>query len=164
MSLRKASILSTAAFCVYVFALAPAQATADDTTLRAAGKSRDARFTTLGQKTRRAAREWRRSDFSRPAARRLLATLRATRAEIEVVSRAVWREAPSTPGGVTYKRLFFKSMASFGRGLRLDELGVRNRNAGKVRRANTYFGRARTAHRLAARYEREGIRAIEASG
>ena len=164
MSLRHASILSMAASCIFVLALVPTQAGADNTTLRAAGKSRDAQFKALGQKTRRAVRAWRQSGFTKPRARRVLVHLRATRGQIRVVSRAVEREAPSTPGGVTYKRLFFKSMDSFGRGLRLQELGVRARTDGKVRRANSYFDRGETAHRLAARYENQGIRAIESGG
>ena len=163
MPLRSASVLSLVV-CILLLALVPAQAAADNTTLRAAGKSRDSQFEALGKKTRRAASAWRRSGFTRPRARRVLSVLRATLAEITVVSRAVQREAPSTAGGATYKRLFFKSMQSFRHALRLDGLGVRSRTAGKRKRANGYFDRAGRAHRLTARYEHQGIRAIESGG
>ena len=89
--------------------------------------------------------------------------LNTTRGEINLVSRRVGRETPSTAGGITYKRLFNKSMGSFRRGLRLQALGVRTRTAAKVRPANSYFDRGERAHELAATYERQAIRAIESA-
>ena len=136
-------------------------AVADDASLRAAGKSRDSHFAALGKKTRLASRAWQRSGFSARRARRVIRLLRATRVEIRVVSRAVERAQPSTPGGATYKRLFFKSMRAFERQLRFDERAVRARTAGDVGRAQAYLRRSRSARRSASRYESQAIGAIE---
>lgn len=161
MSIRKT--LTLGAVCSLAVVLPAAPAAADDVSLRAAGKSRDTQFTALGKKTRAAFRAWKRSNYSQPRARRVIRLLRRTRAEIRIVKNAVAKEQPSTDGGSTYKRRLNQSLSYLARALRLNELGVRARTAGKTGRARVRFRQAGRSYELASRYEKAAIRAIEGS-
>jgi hypothetical protein len=71
-------------------ALVPAaSAPADDRSLREAGRSRDAQFERLGERTRRAYRAWLDSGHSRRWARRLIRLDGRTAGEIDIVRGAL---------------------------------------------------------------------------
>jgi hypothetical protein len=143
-------------------ALLPAvPATADDASLRAAGRSRDAQFERLGDKTTRARDAWIRSGHSRRGARRIIRLNRRTRREIDIVAAAVGVEQPSTSGGETYKRLLLRSLVHFDSALRWDSRGVRRFTRGWRGAAQTAFRRAARHFARSRRLERRAIRAIE---
>jgi hypothetical protein len=136
-------------------------AAADDASLRAAGRSRDAQFERLGDQTTRARNAWIRSGYNRRGARRIIRLNGRTRREIDIVEAAVSAEQPSSAGGEAYKRLLLRSLVQFDSALRWDTRGVRafvrgRRGAARVawRRAARRFARSR-------RLERRAVRAIE---
>jgi hypothetical protein len=149
-------------FVLLALALLPAvPADADDASLRAAGRSRDAQFKRLGDQTRRTYRAWVRSGHSRRLARRLIRLDRRTRSEIEIVQSAVRAEQPSTQGGETYKRLLLRSLRHFDAAVRWDMSGIRAFMRGRRGRARVAWRRARVHFERSARLERRAIRAIE---
>jgi hypothetical protein len=151
-----------AVLVVLALALLPAlPAGADDTTLRAAGRSRDAQFERLGERIRHAYRSWERSGHSRRWARRIVRLDRRTRGEIDIVVGAVQAEQPSTAGGETYKRLLLRSLEHFDAALRWDARGVRAFMRGRRGAATTAWRRADRHFARSRRLERRAIRAIE---
>jgi hypothetical protein len=143
-------------------ALLPAvPASADDASLRAAGRSRDAEFERLGDRTRRARDAWIRFGHSRRGARRIVRLNRRTRREIDLVEAAVGAEQASSPGGETYKRLLLRSLVQFDSALRWDSRGVRRFMRGRRGAAQTAFRRAGRHFARSRRLERRAIRAIE---
>jgi hypothetical protein len=137
-------------------------AAADDASLRAAGRSRDAQFERLGDQTTRARNAWIRSGHPRRLARRIIRLNRRTRGEIDVVEAAVGAEEPSSPGGETYKRLLLRSLRYFHSALRSDTRGHRLFMKGRRGAAQVAWGRAARQFRRSARLERRAVRAIEA--
>jgi hypothetical protein len=97
--------------------LLPATASADDCTLREAGRSHDAEFARLGKAVRAAYRAWNDSGHRPRRARRVTRILRRTRQAIDEVKAAVSAEQPSSGNGGTYKRLLLKSLGEFDRAL-----------------------------------------------
>jgi hypothetical protein len=136
-------------------------ASADDRSLREAGRSRDAQFKRLGDKTRRTYRAWHRTGHPARLARRLLRLTRRTRREIDLVRLALSAEQPSSDGGATYKRLMFRSLRAFDLALVWDGRAVRAQMRGRpgaarraARRAGRHFDRS-------LRLTNRAIRAIE---
>ena len=155
--MKRAAVLAPLAI-----ALLPAvPADADDASLRAAGRSRDAEFERLGDQTRRTHRAWVRSGHSRRLARRLIRLDRRTRSEIEIVQSAVQAEEPSTPGGATYKRLLLRSLRHFDAALSWDARGIRAFMRGRRDRASAAWRRAQLHFARSVRLERRAVRAIE---
>lgn len=143
-------------------ALLPAvPATADDASLRAAGRSRDAQFERLGNQTTRARNAWIRSGHDGRWARRIIRLNRRTRREIDLVEAAVRAEQPSSPGGETYKRLLLRSLVHFDSALRWDTRGVRRFMRGRRGAAQAAFRRASRHFARSRRLERRAVRAIE---
>jgi hypothetical protein len=143
-------------------ALLPAvPAEADDASLRAAGRSRDAQFERLGDQTTRARDAWIRSGYGRRGARRIIRLNRRTRAEIDIVEAAVGAEQPSSPGGETYKRLLLRSLVHFDSALRSDTRGVRLFMRGRRGAARVSWGRAARIFARSRRLARRAVRAIE---
>jgi hypothetical protein len=141
--------------------LPAATATADDRSLREAGRSRDAQFERLGDQTRRTYRAWERSGHSRRLARRLGRLNRRTRREIVVVRRALRGEQPSSDGGATYKRLMFRSLRQFDTALVWDGRGVRAYMRGRRGAARRAWRRAGLHFDRSVRLTRRAVRAIE---
>lgn len=135
-------------------------ASADDASLRAAGKSRDGQFSDLSKRTTAAFRGWSRSGFSVRGQRRIVRLHRQTRREIDLVSANVRSEQPSSGGGADYKRLLLRSLRYFDGALRSEVTGVRARTADRVRAAKRAFRRAGGQFRRSVRLERAAIRAI----
>jgi hypothetical protein len=143
-------------------ALLPAlPAAADDRSLREAGRSRDAQFERLGDKTRRTYRAWERAGHPRRLARRLLRLNRRTRGEIDIVRRALRAEQPSSAGGATYKRLMFRSLRAFDAALVWDGRGVRAYMSGRRGAARRAWRRAGRNFDRSVRLTRRAVRAIE---
>jgi hypothetical protein len=141
--------------------LPAASAPADDRSLRDAGRSRDAQFERLGERTRRANRLWADSGYSRRWARRLLRLNRRTAGELDIVRGAVRAEQPSTGGGATYKRLLLRSLRHFDAALRWDSRGIRRFMRGRRGAARGAWERASLHFTRSRRLERRAIRAIE---
>jgi hypothetical protein len=141
--------------------LPAAPAGADDRSLRAAGKSRDAQFERLGDKTRRTYRAWDRAGHPAHLARRLLRLRRRTRREIVIVRRALRGEQPSTDGGATYKRLMFRSLRAFDLSLVWDGRGIRAFMRGQRVAADRAWRRHRRLFDRSLRLTNRAIRAIE---
>ena len=139
-----------------------AAASADDRSLREAGRSRDAQFERLGDKTRRTYRAWERTGHPRRLARRLLRLNRRTRREIDVVRAALRPEQPSSAGGAMYKRLMFRSLRVFDAALVWDARGVRAYMRGRRGAARTAWRRAGRHFDRSVRLTRRAVRAIEA--
>jgi hypothetical protein len=143
-------------------ALTPAvPAAADDRSLREAGRSRDAQFERLGDKTRRTYRAWERAGHPRRLALRLLRLNRRTRREIDLVRAALRPEQPSSDGGATYKRLMFRSLRVFDAALVWDARGVRAYMRGRRGAARTAWRRAGRHFDRSVRLTRRAVRAIE---
>jgi hypothetical protein len=143
-------------------ALLPAvPAGADDRSLREAGRSRDAQFERLGERTRRAYRAWVNSGHSRRWARRLIRLNGRTGGEIDIVRGALLAEEPSTAGGAAYKRLLLRSLRHFDAALRWDSRGIRRFMRGRRGAARTAWRRAARQFARSRRFERRAIRAIE---
>lgn len=135
-------------------------AAADDTSLREAGKSRDAAFERLGKAEGRAARAWVRSGYSRARARPLIRILRRLRGELDRVAAALRPEQPSSDGGATYKRLLLRSIRNFDGSLAARIRGVRAGTARKPVLRRRAFKRADRLLDRAARLEERAIKAI----
>jgi hypothetical protein len=151
-----------AVIVVLALALLPAvPAGADDASLRAAGRSRDAPFERLGQQTTKARNAWVRSGYSRRWARRIIRLNRRTRGEIDIVEAAVQAEQPSTDGGETYKRLLLRSLVHFDAALRWDTRGVRAFMRGRRAAARVAWRRAARRFARSRRLERRAVQAIE---
>jgi hypothetical protein len=144
-----------------VLLLVPPAASADDRSLREAGRSRDAEFSRLGKAARAAYRAWNESGRRARPARRVIRILRRTRGEIELVQAALAAQQPSSDKGATYKRLLLMSLGEFDRALALEVGGVRAATAGRPGLARTRFNKARRLHRRSLRHEREAVEAIE---
>jgi len=143
-------------------ALLPAvPAGADDRSLREAGRSRDAQFERLGERTRRAYNRWVDSGHSRRWAGRLIRLNRRTGAELDIVRGALRAEEPSSDGGATYKRLLLRSLRHFDAALRWDSRGVRRFMRGRRGAARAAWERASRRFARSRRLERRAIRAIE---
>jgi hypothetical protein len=143
-------------------ALLPAAAApADDRSLRAAGKSRDAQFERLGERTRRAYSAWVDSGHSRRWARRLIRLNGRTAGELDIVRAALRAEEPSSAGGATYKRLLLRALRHFDAALRWDSRGIRRFMRGRRGAARTAWRRASRQFALSRRFERRAVRAIE---
>ena len=155
----KVGVLLVIALAVALVPVLPAGA--DDRSLREAGRSRDAQFERLGDKTRRAYRAWRRSGHSRRLARRLGRLNRRTRREIVVVRRALRAEQPSSDGGTTYKRLMFRSLRQFDAALVWDGRGVRAHMRGRRGAARRAWRRADRHFVRSVRLTNRAIRAIQ---
>jgi hypothetical protein len=140
--------------------LLPATASADDRTLREAGRSHDAEVARLGKAVRAAYRAWNESGYRPRQARRVIRILRRTRRVVDEVEAAVSAEQPSSDNGATYKRLLLKSLGEFDRGLALDIGAVRAATAGRHGLARERFRKAARMHRLALRHERQAVEAI----
>jgi hypothetical protein len=110
--------------------LVPAAASADDRSLREAGRSRDAEFSRLGKAARAAYRAWNDSGRLARPARRVIRILRRTRGEIELVQAALAAQQPSSDNGATYKRLLLMSLGEFDRALAFEVGGVGAATAG----------------------------------
>jgi hypothetical protein len=134
---------------------------ADDTSLRAAGRSRDAQFERLGDLTRRTYRAWHRAGHPPRLARRLLRLNRRTRREIDIVRGALRAEQPSSDGGATYKRLMFRSLRAFDAALVWDARGVRLQMRGRPGAARRAWRRAGRHLDRSLRLTNRAIRAIE---
>ncbi|MBA2792730.1 MAG: hypothetical protein H0U32_01900 [Thermoleophilaceae bacterium] len=134
-------------------------ALANDESLRAAGKSRDAQFERLGKQSRKLFSAWRRSGFSASRALPVLRNLKRTRNELDRVEGALRAEEPSSEGGATYKRLILRSISSFDGSLRAQLTGVRARTAKKKRVAARAFRRADRLGEAAFRDEKAAIAA-----
>jgi hypothetical protein len=141
--------------------LPAASAPADDRSLRDAGRSRDAQFQRLGDKTRRAYRAWDRAGHPDRLARRILRLNRRTRAELDLVRGALRGEQPSSAGGATYKRLMFRSLRAFDRSLSWDARAVRARMRDRIGAALRAARRARRHFDRSVRLTNRAIRAIE---
>jgi hypothetical protein len=141
--------------------LPAATAPADDRSLREAGRSRDAQFERLGERTRRAYRAWVNSGHSRRWARRLIRLNGRTGGEIDIVRGALLAEEPSTAGGAAYKRLLLRSLRHFDAALRWDSRGIRRFMRGRRGAARTAWRRAARQFARSRRFERRAIRAIE---
>jgi hypothetical protein len=141
--------------------LLPATASADDRTLREAGRSQDAEFARLGKAVRGAYRAWSESGSRPRPARRVTRILRRSRRLVDVVEAAVSAEQPSSDNGATYKRLLLKSLGEFDRALGFDIRAVRAATAGRHGLARERFRKAARLHRLALRRERQAFDAIE---
>ena len=143
-------------------ALVPApSAPADDRSLREAGRSRDAQFERLGERTSRARSAWLNSGHSRRWARRLIRLNGRTSGEIGIVRGALQAEQPSSAGGATYKRLLLRSLSHFDAALRWDSRGIRRFMRGSRGAARTAWRRAATHFARSRRLERRAVRAIE---
>jgi hypothetical protein len=143
-------------------ALVPApSAPADDRSLREAGRSRDAQFERLGERTRRAYNLWLDSGHSRLWARRLIRLNGRTAGEIDIVRGALRAEEPSSAGGAAYKRLLLRSLRHFDAALRWDSRGIRRFMRGRRAAARTAWRRASRQFARSRRFERRAIRAIE---
>ena len=143
-------------------ALLPAAwAGADDRSLRAAGKSRDAQFERLGERTRRADSLWVDAGHSRRWARRLIRLNGRTGAEIDIVRGALRAEEPSSAGGADYKRLLLRSLRHFDAALSWDTRGIRRFMQGRRGAARTAWRRASRQFVRSRRFERRAVRAIE---
>ncbi len=140
--------------------LPAATAPADDRSLREAGRSRDAQFERLGDKTRSTYRAWERNGHPRRLARRLLRLNRRTRGEIDIVRRALRAEQPSSEGGATYKRLMFRSLRAFDVALVWDRRGVRAYMRGRHGAARRAWRRAGRHFDRSVRLTRRAVRAI----
>jgi hypothetical protein len=134
---------------------------ADDRSLREAGRSRDAQFERLGERTRRAFSAWVNSGHSRRWARRLIRLNRRTGAEIDIVRGALRAEEPSSAGGATYKRLLLRSLRHFDAALLWDSRGIRRFMRGSRGAARTAWRRAARHFARSRRLERRAVRAIE---
>jgi hypothetical protein len=141
--------------------LLPATASADDRTLREAGRSHDAEFVRLGKAVRAAYRAWNDSGHRPRRARRVTRILRRTRRAIDEVDAAVSAEQPSSANGATYKRLLLRSLGELDRALAFEMGGVRAATAGRRGLAREGFRKAARMHRLALRDERRAVDAIE---
>jgi hypothetical protein len=141
--------------------LTAASAGADDRSLRAAGKSRDAHFERLGDQTRRTYRAWERAGHPAHLARRLLRLRRRTRREIVIVRQALRGEQPSTDGGATYKRLMFRALRAFDLSLVWDGRGIRAFMRGRRVAANRAWRRHSRLFDRSLRLTNRAIRAIE---
>jgi hypothetical protein len=141
--------------------LPAASAGADDRSLRDAGRSRDAQFERLGDKTRRAYRAWHRAGHPARLARRLLRLRDRTRREIGIVRMALSGERPSTDGGATYKRLMFRSLRAFDLALVWDGRGIRAFMRGRRVAANRAWRRHGRLFDRSLRLTNRAIRAIE---
>ena len=142
-------------------ALLPAAAPADDRSLRDAGRSRDAQFERLGERTRRAYSAWVDSGHSRRWARRLIRLNRRTARELDIVRGALLAEQPSSDGGATYKRLLLRSLRHFDAALRWDSRGIRRFMHGRRGGARIAWERASHHFARSRRLERRAVRAIE---
>jgi hypothetical protein len=138
-----------------------AAASADDRSLRDAGRSRDAQFERLGERTRRTYRAWHRTGHPARLARRLLRLRSRTRAEIVLVRRALRDEQPSTDGGATYKRLMVRSLRAFDLALIWDARGVRAFMRGRRVAADRAWRRHGRLFDRSVRLTNRAIRAIE---
>jgi len=138
-----------------------AAASADDRSLRDAGRSRDAQFKRLGDKTRRAYRAWHRTGHPARLARRLVRLRRRTRREIVLVRRALRAERPSTDGGATYKRLMFRSLRAFDLAMVWDVRGVRAFMRGRRGAADRAWRRHGRLFDRSLRLTNRAVRAIE---
>jgi hypothetical protein len=138
-----------------------ASAPADDRSLREAGRSRDAQFERLGERTRRAYRAWVNSGHSRRWARGLLRLNGRTSGEIGIVRGALQAEEPSSAGGATYKRLLLRSLRHFDAALRWDSRGIRRYMGGRRGGARIAWERASLHFARSRRLERRAVRAIE---
>jgi hypothetical protein len=134
---------------------------ADDRSLREAGRSRDAQFERLGERTRRAYRAWVNSGHSRRWARRLIRLNGRTGGEIDIVRGALRAEEPSSAGGADYKRLLLRSLRHFDAALLWDSRGIRRFMRGRRGAARTAWQRASQQFARSRRFERRAIRAIE---
>jgi hypothetical protein len=134
---------------------------ADDRSLREAGRSRDAQFERLGERTRRAYRAWVNSGHSRRWARRLIRLNGRTGGEIDIVRGALRAEEPSSAGGAAYKRLLLRSLRHFDAALLWDSRGIRRFMRGRRGAAQTAWRRASQQFARSRRFERRAIRAIE---
>jgi hypothetical protein len=141
--------------------LPAAPAAADDRSLRDAGRSRDAQFERLGDKTRRTYRAWERTGHPPRLARRLLRLDRRTRREIVIVRRALRGEQPSTDGGATYKRLMFRSLRVFDLAFVWDARAVRAFMRGRRGAADRAWRRSGRFFDRSLRLTERAIRAIE---
>ena len=141
--------------------LPAASAPADDRSLRDAGRSRDAQFERLGDKTRRTYRAWDRAGHPDRLARRLLRLNRRTRSEIVLVRGALRGEQPSSAGGATYKRLMFRSLRAFDVALVWDARAVRARMRDRIGAALRAARRARRHFDRSIRLTNRAVRAIE---
>jgi hypothetical protein len=154
--------LAVTALVVLAVALLPAgSAGADDRSLRAAGKSRDAQFERLGERTSRARGAWVNSGHSRRWARRLIRLNGRTGGEIEIVRGALRAEEPSSAGGAAYKRLLLRSLRHFDAALGWDSRGIRRFMQGRRGAARTAWRRASRQFARSRRFERRAVRAIE---
>jgi hypothetical protein len=154
--------LTFALVLALVLSLLPAvPAGADDRSLREAGRSRDARFEVLGDRTSRARRAWVRSGHSDRGARRLIRLNRRTARELDIVRGALRAEQPSSAGGATYKRLLLRSLGHFDAALRWDTRGIRRFMGGRRGAARIAWGRAARHFARSGRLERRAVRAIE---
>lgn len=143
-------------------ALVPAaSAPADDRSLREAGRSRDAQFERLGERTRRAFSAWVNSGHSRRWARRLIRLNGRTAGEIGIVRGALRAEEPSSAGGAAYKRLLLRSLRHFDAALLWDSRGIRRYMRGRRGAARTAWRRAARQFARSRRFERRAVRAIE---
>jgi hypothetical protein len=141
--------------------LIPSAASADDRSLREAGRSRDAEFSRLGKAARTAYRAWNESGRRARPGRRVIRVLRRTRGEIDLVQAALAAQQPSTSNGATYKRLLLMSLSEFDRALAVEVGGVRAATAGRRGLARTRFDKAGRLHRRSLRHERMAVDAIE---
>jgi hypothetical protein len=141
--------------------LPAASAGADDRSLREAGRSRDAQFERLGERTRRAYRAWVNSGHSRRWARRLIRLNGRTGGELGIVRGALRAEEPSSAGGATYKRLLLRSLRYFDAALRWDTRGIRRFMRGRPGAARAAWERASRSFTRSRRLERRAVRAIE---
>ena len=172
-ALRRTFLSRSAGYCAgvklgfllvlaFAAALLPAaSAGADDRSLRDAGRSRDAQFKRLGDKTRRTYRAWHRTGHPTRLARRLLRLNRRTRGELVLVRRALRGEEPSTDGGATYRRLMFRSLRAFDLALVWDARGVRAFMRGRRVAANRAWRRHGRYFDRSLRLTNRAIRAIE---
>jgi hypothetical protein len=144
-----------------VLLLMPSAASADDRSLREAGRSRDAEFSRLGKAARAAYRAWNDSGRRVRRARRVIRILRRTRREIDIVQAALAAQPPSTDNGATYKRLLLLSLRELDGALAFEVGGVRAATAGRQGLARTRFNRAGRLHRRSLRHERHAVEAIE---
>jgi hypothetical protein len=136
-------------------------AAADDTSLRAAGQSRDGQFADLSERTTVAFRGWSDAGFSAAGRNRIVRLHRQTRRELRIVSTNIRSEQPSSENGADYKRLLLRSLRYFDAALQSEVVAVRARTAGRARRARSAFDRAGARFTRSVRNERAAIRAIE---
>jgi hypothetical protein len=158
---RSVKLVSVVLIALAVALLPAVSAGADDRSLREAGRSRDAQFERLGDKTRRAFRAWVNSGHSRRWARRLIRLNGRTGAEIDIVRAALRAEEPSSAGGATYKRLLLRSLRHFDAALLWDSRGIRRFMRGRRAAARTAWRRASRQFARSRRLERRAVRAIE---